>query len=482
MSLIFPPIYIKLLGIEAYGLIGFFTTMQILFGIFDGGITTSMHRQISELTISNNNTKEIRNIIRTTEIIYWAIGLFIGLIIYFIAPYIAEGWLVSNKLSIQSIESVLIMSGLVILAQWPSIVYKQCLMALKKQVSANVIYSIFISLRGILAVIVLLTISKSIYALFLCFFIAEIIKTIVLMIFVWKSIPGESAYFDVKILSREWKFSSRLMIISAISLLASQIDKIILSKIISLEYFGYYTLSSFVAFSIYRIFSPLVAGINPDLIQFVKKNNINSLIKFYHKSCQLVSVLLFPLCTTIALFSFEILYIWTQNKELAASSYLVCTFLVISAAFNALLHVPYKLQLANKWTGLALYINIIGALFLFPSIYFAAIKYNIDVVGATYMVYHFIVLLIATHFMHQRLIKTEKWKWIVMDVIVPLLVSLIIIGLGRYFISYNNNHQILFVIYVLSLYLLSSLTTIMVMPSMRRMLFNLLSKKKLKPI
>ena len=280
MSLIFPPIYIKLLGIEAYGIIGFFSTLQIL-GIFDGGISTAMHRKISALSIAKKNTSKIGNIIRTTEIIYWTIALIICLMIFLSATYFSNQWLLSVKFSNQVIEKVLMISGLIIFFQWPSIIYKQSLMALNKQLEANLIHSIYISTRGIITVSALLFISKSIITLFVCFLLAELINTITLYMYVRSYVTFKNVSFRKEIFIEEWKFSSRLMIISALSLITSQIDKILLSKLISLENFGYYTLSTFIAFNIYKIFTPIVASINPTLIKLVKENDHEKLINFY---------------------------------------------------------------------------------------------------------------------------------------------------------------------------------------------------------
>ena len=38
LSVLLVPVYIKFLGIEAYGLIGFFTTLSAVMGVFDLGI------------------------------------------------------------------------------------------------------------------------------------------------------------------------------------------------------------------------------------------------------------------------------------------------------------------------------------------------------------------------------------------------------------------------------------------------------------
>ncbi|MEN8215666.1 MAG: hypothetical protein ABFS56_04685 [Pseudomonadota bacterium] len=44
MSLAFVPLYIKFIGVEAYGLIGFFVTLQAVFGLLDLGLSTTLFR------------------------------------------------------------------------------------------------------------------------------------------------------------------------------------------------------------------------------------------------------------------------------------------------------------------------------------------------------------------------------------------------------------------------------------------------------
>ena len=50
MGLIFVPVYIKYLGIESYGLIGFFASMQAWFALLDMGMTPTLGREIARFT------------------------------------------------------------------------------------------------------------------------------------------------------------------------------------------------------------------------------------------------------------------------------------------------------------------------------------------------------------------------------------------------------------------------------------------------
>ncbi|KOR31756.1 hypothetical protein TI05_11605 [Achromatium sp. WMS3] len=49
MSLAFIPLYIKFLGIESFGLIGFFTTLQSIFALLDLGLGLYTQSRISSL-------------------------------------------------------------------------------------------------------------------------------------------------------------------------------------------------------------------------------------------------------------------------------------------------------------------------------------------------------------------------------------------------------------------------------------------------
>ena len=99
MNIAFIPLYIHLLGIEAFGLIGFYVSLQTIFSVFDIGLGTTLNREIARLIVLPDSTEEIRNSVRTLEILYWILGLFIGLGIYLLAPLIATYWFHSQQLS-----------------------------------------------------------------------------------------------------------------------------------------------------------------------------------------------------------------------------------------------------------------------------------------------------------------------------------------------------------------------------------------------
>ena len=68
MALAFMPLYIDLLGIEAFGLIGFYITIQMLLSVFDFGITPTLNRQMARFRAGEIESNLIKSLLSTLEI------------------------------------------------------------------------------------------------------------------------------------------------------------------------------------------------------------------------------------------------------------------------------------------------------------------------------------------------------------------------------------------------------------------------------
>ena len=128
---------------------------------------------------------------------------------------------------------------------------------------------------------------------------------------------------------------------------------------LSLEMFGYYTLASSVAMSLGFLFTPIFSSIYPQFTQLVITDDQEGLKRLYHKGCQFMSVLVLPAAIVTALFSNEILLLWTQDPITADKSHLLVSILICGTAINGIMYFPYALQLAFGWTSLSFFKNVI---------------------------------------------------------------------------------------------------------------------------
>lgn len=480
MGLIFIPLYIKFMGIESWGLIGIFATIQVIFGLLDIGLSSTLNREMARLSVLSGRGQEMRNLVRTLEVIYWGIAIFVGITLVSLSPFIAHHWIKAGQISPKTIEQALLIMGFVIALQMPIGFYSGGLMGLQRQVLLNVINASMSTLRGAGAVLILWLISPTIQAFFLWQIVISTINSFLLARFLWRRLPvGEkNAVFQKQLLKGIWRFATGMSGISILAVILTQLDKIILSKMLSLEMFGYYTLASVVAMSLGRLFTPVFYSIYPRFTQLVSMGDQEGLKQLYHKSCQFVSVLILPIAIIIALFSHEILLIWTQNQATADKAYLLVSILICGTALNGLMHFPYALQLAFGWTRLSFFKTLIAVILLVPLIIYMTTHYGATGAAIAWLVLNLGMFFFEIPIMHRRLLRKEKWRWYWQDVCVPLVACIFIAGLGRIFTrDPMSQYMMLQYLIILSIFTLgiAAITT----PVTRSWLFGQLLKIKL---
>jgi O-antigen/teichoic acid export membrane protein len=291
-------------------------------------------------------------------------------------------------------------------------------------------------LRGAGAVLILWKISPTIQAFFIWQIIISFLHTLATAVFLWKSLPKTGCFsrFRKKLLLPVWRFSAGLTGISVVSLILTQTDKIVLSKMLTLEMFGYYTLAITVTHALCNFFGPVYSAVFPHFCQLVSLSDHSGLKALYHKSCQLLSVIVLPVAIVIALFSAEMMLLWTGNHLIVSNTQYLISILIIGTALNGLMRLPAGLMYADGWVKLPFYTDLLGVLVLIPMMIVLVIHYGAMGAAISWFVLNLGYVLIVIPIMHKRLLKGEKWRWYFVDVGIPLAGALIIAFIWRLFI------------------------------------------------
>jgi O-antigen/teichoic acid export membrane protein len=481
MALLFIPLYIKFLGIEAYGLIGLFMTMQALFMLLDMGLGATVNREMARLSVLSDKAQEMRDLVRSLEVIYWCIAILIGIAVMALSSFIAGYWVKPKQLSPEVIRQAILIMGLAIAFQWPVSFYSGGLMGLQRQVLLNVVNTVVAAIRWCGAVLVLWLVSPTIYAFFLWQILVSLLHVFLTSLFLWRSLPetGKRSAFQGKIIFGIWRFAAGMSGITVLATLLTQTDKIILSKMLSLEMFGYYTLAGMIAMTLYRLIGPVFLAVYPRFTQLVELNDQEALKQLYHKACQLMSVLILPATAVIAFFSYEILLLWTGNPATAENTYILVSVLIIGTAFNGLMNMPYALQLAHGWTKLGFYVNLVSVILLVPLIMFMAWKYGAIGASFVWVIINCGYVVITIPLMHRRLLTGEKWIWYGKDVGVPMLVAFATAGVGKFIVCGEPSSQMMSVVILILISVVTLGVTAVMTPTTRNFVFNQLMKLKL---
>ncbi len=446
VNILFVPFYISFIGIESYGLIGLFASIQLIFGLSDAGLGSTVTRELARLSTASGKENERRDLVRTLEIIYWCISLLVGGAIILISPVLTHQWVNSEMLSPVTVEEAFMLMGLITMFQMPIGFYSSGLMGLQKQVLLNVVSVTASTFRGIGAIVVLWLVSPTIQMFLVWQLSVYIIQAMVTAVMLWRELPSPShrPAFHRSIIKDLWKFSAGISGISVLSVILTQMDKVILSKMLSLEMFGYYSLASLVAMSLGRVFTPIFFSIYPRFTQLVSSEKTEELILLYHKVCQFIAVLILPAAVILSLYSYEIMLLWTQNSVTAEQTYLIITIMVIGTAFNGLMNPPYALQLAFGWTSLPLYVNLLSVLILGPLTILGVMYYGAVGGAAAWLILNISYVIFWIAIMHKRILTKEKYRWYWQDVGIPFGVSLLIPGLIKYIFNDSLSRPYIF--------------------------------------
>lgn len=427
------PIYVRLLGIEAYGLIGILTTLQTMLALFDLGLSTTLNREMARLSARQGKAEEARDLVRTAELLYWSIAGMIAVIMTLLTPSIASHWIRAQTLPLATTRQAFLIMGIILAVQFPFALYSGGLMGLQRQVLLNGIAVGIATARGLGSVLLLWLIGPTIQVFFIWQLIATLLQTGLSAFFLWHSLPGapNRPQFRQSLIRATWRFTAGMMGISFFTLSLVQSDKIILSRLLTLEQFGYYALATVIASSLYLVISPIFVAVFPQLSQLIARDDEEGLKSLYHRSCQLLSVTMLPITVIVALFAPEILLLWTRNPVIVHHTHLLVTLLVTGTALNGLMNVPYALQVASGWLRLTLYQSAISTAVLLPLLFWVANRYGAVGAACIWITVEGGYVLIGIQVMHTRLLRGEMRAWYLRDVGLPLLGALSIALAGR---------------------------------------------------
>lgn len=427
MGLAFIPIYIKYLGIEAYGLIGLFAILQALLGLLNMGMTPALGREMARFTGGSHSNESIRDLLRSIEILAVAIAVLIAAGISICANWIANYWLRAENLPADIVAQSFAIMGLVTAIRFVEGVYQSAIVGLQRQVLFNVTNSLLATLRSFGAIGILIWISPTIEAFFLWQGVVSIVSLAVLGITTYGCMPkGErSGRFSMDELRSIWRFAGGMMGITILALLLTQVDKIILSKLLTLSEFGYYTLAGIVAASLFTLIGPITQAFYPKFCQLHAQGNTADLATKYHLGAQMVSIVAGSAAIVLFFFAETLLRLWTQDAELALRVAPLLSLLVLGNLLNGLMWIPYQTQLAFGWTSLSMWTNLIAVIILVPTILWSVPQFGAMGAAWLWVILNAGYCLISVQFMYKRILKEEMSRWYINDILKPLSLALI---------------------------------------------------------
>ncbi len=424
MGVAFIPVYLRYIGAEGYGLVGFFAMISSILMILDGGFGAAASRELSR-SHNGSGSAHLNDLIRSLEWAFWGIAVFLGMALVLLAPDISTGWLRIQQIGNEQARDALRLMGIALILQWPAAYYRGCIIGLQRQVGLNAIGAALSTFRGFGAVLVLWFVEPSIRAFFVWQIIAAFLNVSVLRWYLWRAMPAttEAPRFRVSSIRTVGRFAAGVGATNILALILTQLDKILLSKILPLGQFGYYTLAAAVSGLIYQFIGPVFNAFYPRLNQIVSSGNQTAVALLYHQASQTMALSIVPVSLLMVFFARDMIWVWTDNAQLAASIRWVVACLAIGTMCNGLMTIPYALQLANAWTMLAFWQNVVAVCVLAPLIYFLATNFGLIGAATAWPILNIGYVMLAAPIMYRKLLSSEMRRWYIYSIFTPITIT-----------------------------------------------------------
>jgi O-antigen/teichoic acid export membrane protein len=453
ISLLFIPVYIKLLGIESYGLVTFYLLIVNVLLVVDFALSTAISRQVVILKTRADGEKSIKDLVYSIELIYWILSIVICGLIYLYANNIARHWIKANELSVDKIADAVKFIGVLIAFQLPSSIYNGIMISYGQQVANSIITIIVNVLKAAGVIAVLKIVAPTIQNYFIWNIVITALSTLVLRYFSWKAITvtNISKQFSPAQLKTVWKFALGMFGITIVNFILSVVDKLAVSKSVTLDLVACYNLAFQIAGVLGQIVSPLQSTIFPKFTELLAQDKYDECVAIYHKGCKWVAIIVWPIGLSLIFFGKEILQAWTKNDFVTINTATILMIVCIGTICNCLMTVPYLFMLSKGKTNFTFYQNLIGSVVFMPMLFWLLPNYGI--VGASFVWFGINVsyILISVPLFHKLYMKNELRNWYLKDNAYAFLLSLAVIGAAKLLRLYVPGFQSNFVFFAFAL-------------------------------
>jgi O-antigen/teichoic acid export membrane protein len=262
------------------------------------------------------------------------------------------------------------------------------------------------------------------------------IEAVILFLFFYRELPltvnkARLIYFDWEAVKRVAPFSVGVAYTAGIWILITQTDKLVLSTVLTLSEFGYFSLIGLIAGAITMLSGPIAQAIMPRLTILIAQNKKSEMLNIYSLGSQITVLFSFSLALMIGLYAEPLIFAWTGEVEPAKWG---ANILIWFALGNGVLSVgafQYYLQSAFGQLRLHVLGSTISAVIQVPLIYYAATEYGAIGAGMAWFGFRCIWFLAWTPVVHRQFVPGFHIKWLFQDIL-PIIVTVVIVAFMLY--------------------------------------------------
>ncbi len=420
IGIVLVPMYVKYIGAEAYGLIGFYAVLQAWLQLLDMGFTLAMARESALFQGGAVDPLSLRRLLRALEGIFLGIALTAAVIMMAGADFIASSWLKVQQLPLEEVRNAVMLMAITVAMRLVCGLYRGVINGLERLVWLSSLNIAIATGRFVLVIPLFLYVGTSPTLFFGYQLVVTLIELIILAMQTYRLLPkvasDQPILWEWEPLRKVFKFSLSISVAVLLYLAGTQADKLLLSNLLTLTDYAYFSLAVLVASGVLMLGAPLSGALLPRMTALNAEGNEAGLIRVYRNATQAIGVITIPAMLILAVFSEQVLWVWIGNAEIVDKAKSILTLYALANGFQVIGAMPYCLQLAKG----DLKLHTIGAglytALLIPLVILGASHYGARGAGYACLGVNVIFFALWVPRIHRRFVKGLHSLWLMYDV------------------------------------------------------------------
>jgi O-antigen/teichoic acid export membrane protein len=444
MSLILIPVQVKVLGVEAYGLVAFLASLQILFSIFDFGLSPTITREVArDTTPARRRTYEL---LQSLSWVYWSVGLGLGAVLLLSSPWIASHWLHLGALPSGRATSAIRLAALAVMLRWPVSFYSGVVAGLQRFDVLNGLRAVIATI-GILGGIAVLLVSRDLIWYMSWTVAAAAIELTGYLAVVTKLLPGLSIrpIASGRVFRAVVSFAAGVNLITLLSMVLTQSDRLLLSKLLPVEVLGYYALAYNIVYGLTLIPYFVTSATFP---AFVASHAIDASDEFrvrYGKATQVLMYAYNLPAWLLVFFGYDILTLLT-SRSAAGRAAPILAILALGFLFNAAAAVAYSASVATGNTRIPIVVNAVAVVIYLPLLLGLTLRWGGIGAALAWLFLNFCYLPTLVPLVHRRIIGMKTARWLLGTFLPFVLLGLVCFGSVRIMLALSGFTSVIAVV------------------------------------
>lgn len=432
-GIIVAPLYLLFIPPEEFGLIGLFLILNTTIYLLSSGMVPVLARQAALYRGKGAGfADDFFNLLRGVEglsallAVITLAGCLLG------AQWFFSQWLNSDDLKqnvgVYSLQTM----GLILATRWGISVYSSGLAGLECQVTLNKINVLFTTLRwlGGLALI-----ASGLFGITDFFTYQAVVSTVELVLTATQfyralpprrvsdanplSVDGAGVPFLTTIRAN-LSFTLGTFYTVMTWALLTQYDKILASRSMSLDLYGYFAFAVLLANGADRIAQPVGQAILPRLTIYANQADGEQANRLYSQSTQYMAIASLTVAVVFALFAEPVIFAVSGNSAMAKGGAIFLTWFGVGSGILTLSSLLLILQNAHGNIRFHILASTVAVVVQVPLITFIALRFEAYWIGVAWAALRFLTFAFTAPIVHVKFSGIPLSRWLLRDIGLPL--------------------------------------------------------------